>query len=134
MGKFLADADLENFVTSGLYAAMYLKRHIQPHLMKVTEEECRNTCRHPPASLDLFQKTVIGNAMMNTEECNEDDVASAKVSGGVEASGGVESEALEVFTNPQYILCLYFILTRYSLCININYTYLPFELPYLTCS
>ena len=71
-GIFLADTDLENFVTSGLYAAMYLKRYIQPHIKDVTEKECIKTCRFPSDALDEFRKEVIGNAMMNTEECDED--------------------------------------------------------------
>ena len=62
-GKFLADSDLENFVTSGLYAAMYLKRHVQRHLMSVSEKECIKTCRHPPPALDKFRQEVVGNAM-----------------------------------------------------------------------
>ena len=71
-GIFLGDADLENFITSGLYAAMYLKRKIQPHLISVTEKECIKTVRHPGAALHQFRKDVIGNAMLNGELCEED--------------------------------------------------------------
>ena len=71
-GVFLGDSDFENFVTSGLYAAMYLKRKTQPHLINVSEKECINTVRHPPAALDNFRKEVIGNAMLNTVLREED--------------------------------------------------------------
>ncbi len=52
--------------------AVHLKRHVQPHLVSVTEQECIKTCRHPPPALDKFKKDMIGNAMLNTELCEED--------------------------------------------------------------
>ena len=66
-GKFLADADLDNFVTSGLYTAMYMKRKVQPHIQRHTEMECITACRHPGAELDEFRQRIIGNAMKNSE-------------------------------------------------------------------
>ena len=45
LSKLGVDADIENFVTSGLHAAMYPKRHIQHHVLYVIEEQCIHASR-----------------------------------------------------------------------------------------
>jgi len=82
-GIFLMDTDLDNFVSSGLFAAMYLKRYVQQHLRTHTEIECIHTCRHPGTPLDEYRKEIIGAAMTQSED------------------GGVHSTAGEGKPNPQ---------------------------------
>ena len=62
-GMFLADPDLDSFVSSGLYTAMYIKRYVQPHLQQYTERECIQLCRYPGDELDTYKKEIVGAAM-----------------------------------------------------------------------
>ena len=104
-GRFLSDVDLENFVTSGLYAAMYLKRHVQRQLMKLTEIECIKICRAPPRELDEFRKEVIGNAMMNTLSCDEDKQSSRSVINNEQGcAAGSNPESGAAGRNPETLL------------------------------
>ena len=86
MGIFLVDDDLDNFVTSGEFTAMYIKRYVRPFLIKNTELDCIRRCRHPGEQLDNYRKDVVASAMTSDEQVVADAMINADAPPGTTES------------------------------------------------
>ena len=89
-GVFLVDDDLDNFVTSGAFTAMYLKRYVQPFLQKNSEVECIQRCRNPGQQLDDCRKRLIADAMMTEESPELQDHPGTSGTGDAAVGRGIE--------------------------------------------